>query len=69
MPAVIRGCGSSQNHPVLLLCCYCLQVRTDGDSFTLAFHDAADAVAFCIKVSCSCSWSVREYGIIHSMDP
>eukprot|EP00879_Flechtneria_rotunda_P033594 GHRR01037223.1.p1 GENE.GHRR01037223.1~~GHRR01037223.1.p1 ORF type:complete len:116 (+),score=22.79 GHRR01037223.1:561-908(+) len=26
------------------------EVRTDGDSFTLAFHDAADAVAYCIQV-------------------
>lgn len=35
------------------------EVRTDGDSFTLAFHDAADAVAYCIQVRaasapCSC---------------
>ena len=27
------------------------EVRTDGDSFTLAFHDALDAVRYCIKVS------------------
>lgn len=27
------------------------EVRTDGDSFTLAFHDATDAVAYCIQVS------------------
>lgn len=27
------------------------EVRTDGDSFTLAFHDAIDAVEYCLKVS------------------
>jgi len=27
------------------------EVCTNGDSFTFAFHDAADAVAYCIRVS------------------
>ena len=26
------------------------EVRTDGDSFVLAFHDATDAVAYCVQV-------------------
>jgi class 3 adenylate cyclase len=26
------------------------EVRTDGDSFTLAFHDAVDAVRWCLQV-------------------
>ncbi len=26
------------------------EVRTDGDSFTLAFHDGVDAVEWCLQV-------------------
>ena len=26
------------------------EIRNEGDSFTLAFHDALDAVKFCLKV-------------------
>ncbi len=26
------------------------EIRNDGDSFTLAFHEAVDAVNFCLKV-------------------
>ncbi|KAF8064653.1 CYR1 [Scenedesmus sp. PABB004] len=38
--AVLRGLlGAHGGH----------EVRTDGDSFTLAFHDALDAVAYCIQ--------------------
>ena len=27
-----------------------LGLRNEGDSFTMAFHDALDAVKFCLKV-------------------
>ena len=26
------------------------EIRNEGDSFTLSFHDAVDAVKFCLKV-------------------
>ena len=37
-----RNCRGSGN---ILLC-----LRNEGDSFTMAFHDALDAVKFCLKV-------------------
>lgn len=37
------------------------EVRTDGDSFTLAFHDAIDAVEYCLKVSPGAATGVTEW--------
>lgn len=58
--SVVMGAAVEQHNVVLrgLLDQYGgHEVRTDGDSFTLAFHDAADAVAYCIQVD-SLSWHI-----------
>ena len=45
LKALAKAC-----HCFVVICCACVQVLTEGDAFTMAFHDPIDAIAWALDV-------------------